>query len=491
MAIATANLKIFVTNYRTKFNFNLNRHRDRVGQADSECCGSRSRSGSRGVLLYLLAIAKTILHSLHRSRQKPQMFSSIGRITRKLIRKSTYIDREPINKVSIVILILIDIFVLINVFSGLDSIARWPLSPYEQFPCFSPYQTYQEAEKKGTFDFNAATLEAQIEQNKLFQDSSLDRSSRLGEVSALCSDFTRLEKAINTPENVALKADIDRIRKENSNLDRDIQTLQSQYNSALLEKIAGQAPQQSINQAAADQIKSRIDANKNKIANNRKQIVEKQKQLIQSPTSEAYLKLLNNTSEYEKIERAYQAADFWYPNQQLLLQTLFLLPLIAIAYFWHSSATKRDKGLQSLLSWHLLLIFCIPLLIKFFEFIQFGNLISIVFEWITAILGGLLFIASYGLILLIPLLGFGLIKILQIFVFNPRVQAKNRIKKIHCINCNFKLRLSDKFCPYCGFHQYTDCPHCHQTTYKFMNFCRHCGRTLEESQPLEEPGDGA
>jgi hypothetical protein len=414
------------------------------------------------------------------------MFSSIGRITRQLIRKSTYIDREPINKVSIAILILIDIFVLFNVFSGLNSISQWPLSPYEEFPCFSPYQTYQQAKKKGTFEFNTETIENRIEQNKSSPDSSLDRSNRLGQVSALCSEFTRLEKAINTPENVALKADIDRIRIENSNLQQEIQTLQSQYDSALLEKIAGQDPQKSINKATADKIKSEIDTNKKKIADRKKQIVEKQKQLIQSPTSDAYLKLLNNTPEYEKIEQAYQATDFWYPNKQLLLQTLFLLPLILIAYFWHSSATRRNKGLQSLLSWHLLLIFCIPLLIKFFEFIQFGNLVAIVLKWITAILGGLLFIASYGLILLIPLFGFGLIKTLQIFVFNPRVQAKNRIKKVRCIHCNFKLRLSDEFCPHCGFHQYLDCSNCHQKTYKFTSFCRHCGHALEESQPLEE-----
>lgn len=110
--------------------------------------------------------------------------------------------------------------------------------------------------------------------------------------------------------------------------------------------------------------------------------------------------------------------------------------------------------------------------------IQFGNLVSVVVEIITTLFGGLIFISSYVLILIIPLLGFGLIKLLQLVVFNPQIQARKRIQKVRCINCNTKLRLIDEFCCNCGFKQYTECLNCHEETYKLTNFCSHCGHKL-------------
>jgi hypothetical protein len=410
------------------------------------------------------------------------MFSFIRRVSDNIIHKSTYIHQEPVNRVSLIILILIDIFVLFNVFSGLANISQWPLNPSEEVPCFFAYQSYQTAKNKGSFELKTATIEAQIQENKQSPKVAVETGNRLGKVSPLCANKTSLSKAVTNPETSELKVGIDRLRTQISSLEREINTLRSQYDSALLEKIAGQPRQQSINKATADQIKTEIDKNKTQIANKQKEIAEKQTKLIQHPASDAYLQLLNNTSEYGNIKKVYESAEFWYPNKQLILQVIFLLPLIAVTYIWHSVSIGKNRGLQSLLSWHLLLIFCIPLLIKFFEFIQFGNIVSTLIALIVSIFGGLLFIASYAFILVIPLFGFGLIKILQIWVFNPRVQAKKRIQKVRCIHCNAKLRLSDEFCPYCGFDQYVECSNCQQKTYKFIEFCSTCGHKLEQNQ---------
>jgi hypothetical protein len=407
------------------------------------------------------------------------MFSSIANIFNRLVRKSTQIHHEPINKVSIIILILIDVFVLINVFSGLGSIAEWPLNPSEEFPCYATHEKYQTDKRKGTFDFNASTIESIINERNLYLNTSIVSPKRLGSSSSLCTESIRLEKEISSSGNIKLKQGIDRDRNKISSLIQENRTLQSQYDSSLLEKIAGQSRQKSINITSSDRIKEKIDTNNEKIKETKEKVKEKQTNLLKNPTAEAYLKLLNDVSQYSKIKSAYQSAQFWHPNKVLLLQTLFLLPLIIIAYLWHTVSTRKNKGLQALLSWHLLLIFCIPLLIKFFEFLQFGNIIRVVLESITALLGGLLFIASYGLILIIPLFGFGLIKFLQVFIFNPRVQAKNRIQKVHCLRCNSKLRLGDEFCPFCGFEQYVDCLNCHQKTYKLANFCNACGHQQE------------
>jgi hypothetical protein len=410
------------------------------------------------------------------------MFALLKRLWRQLIRRSTYVHNESINLASIIVLVLIDIFVLFNVFSGLGNIADLPLSPAEEFPCFSAYQTYQTSNQKGTFEFNSATLENIIHNpNEIPFIPDSKKTGRWGKVSSQCNDLSRLAKEIDSDSNVKLKASINKDRKIISNLNQEIATLQRQYDSTLLEKIAGQSPQKSINQASADQVKPKIDANKSKISTQKALILEKQTKLVQQPSSQSYLKLLNDVTQYKVIKSNYYSAQFWYPNKQLLLQALFLLPLIFLAYFINAFAAKRNKGILALISWHLLLIFCIPLLIKFFEFIQFGNIVVSILEKLTALLGGLLFITSYLLILIIPLAGLGLIKFLQKFVFNPKVQARNRIQNTRCINCNFKLSTGDKFCLSCGFNQFVDCSNCHQGTYKFTRFCKHCGHDLEQA----------
>jgi hypothetical protein len=409
------------------------------------------------------------------------MFSFVKRLFRQLIRRSTYIHQESINVASIIIIILVDIFVLFNVFSGLQNIAQLPLSPQEEFPCFSAYQTYQTSKQKGTFDFNAATIENIIYTTNEFSSLPVQtKLGRLGKISKQCDEITRFSSEINSESNIKLKASIKQDRTAISNLNQEIATLQRQYDSTLLEKIAGQSQKKSINQASAEQTKPKIDADKAKISDKKKLILEKQTKLVNQASSAAYIKLLSDGSTYQGLEHHYHSAQFWYPNKQLLLQTLFLLPLISLSYFVNAYATKKRKGVVALISWHLLLIFCIPLLIKFFEFIQFGNLLASIIEGLTALLGGLLFITSYLLILIIPLSGFGLIKFLQKFVFNPKLQARNRIQTSHCINCNFKMMAGDRFCLSCGFDQFLNCPSCHEKTYKFTRFCKHCGHDLEQ-----------
>lgn len=420
------------------------------------------------------------------------MFAAIQRAIRQLVRKSTYVRHSSINKVSIVILILIDLFVLVNVFNGLDSIARWPLAPQEEFPCYTAYADYRRTPQKGTADFDAQTILNLIRPAELSPAPPLaapflnsTKPARLGDVSSLCTTPQRLEKEINSAANVQIKAVITKERARIAGFNQEIAELKRQYDSTLLEKIAGQSNQNSINKVPAERVKASIAENNAKIAASQAIVRNQQIQLLQKPAPSAYLKLLKDEAGYKTIKSAYDSAEFWYPNKQLLLQTLFLAPLIALAYWLHISALRRNRDLLALLTWHLLLIFCIPLLVKLLQFLQFGNLVRIVLDAITALLGGLLFIASYALILVIPLLGFGLIKFLQRFVFNPQVQAKNRIQKGHCIRCNFKLSPDAAFCSYCGFHQFIDCPNCHNRAYKYMTYCKHCGHSLESQESTD------
>ncbi|MGA1133977.1 MAG: zinc ribbon domain-containing protein, partial [Prochlorotrichaceae cyanobacterium] len=298
----------------------------------------------------------------------------------------------------------------------------------------------------------------------------------------LCQDYLKQKQAVDTPENRQFIQVISGLENNIVIQQNRINELQQQYDSTLLEKIAGQDPQDSITTSSASETRRDIEQAQSEIDRWRQEIDQTKVQLSETPPAKTYLETLSNTTHYQTLQSSYEKSSFWYPNLQFLLQILFLVPLIGLTYGWHQQSIQSNKGLQSLLSWHLLLIFCIPLIVRAFEFLQFSNLVSILVRTIITLVGGLWFIASYLFIFTIPLLGFGLIKLLQYFVFNPKVQAKKRIQKQRCMQCNARLHTLDPFCPHCGFNQYQECSHCHQSTYKYAPFCRVCGTTISLDQ---------
>ncbi|MEX0268143.1 hypothetical protein AB3R30_03285 [Leptolyngbyaceae cyanobacterium UHCC 1019] len=291
--------------------------------------------------------------------------------------------------------------------------------------------------------------------------------------------YASYKDKVNNSANQALFKSIDQKNASIDKLEQNNRAIQAQYDSTLLEKIAGQPRDQSINLVGAEKAKQEIDNNNLKISTLKKEISTLKNQLLEKPESANFLNLLQDKQGFKNVENGYKQASFWYPTIQFIFQALFLLPLILGALFIHRLAQRKGYGLAALMSWHLLVIFCIPLLFKLFEFLQVGILFQFIADIVRALFGGLLFLVSYLYILLIPLFGFGIIKFFQKFVFNAKLQAANRVQKSRCVRCAKKIRPQDPYCPHCGYYQYIECPNCHEFTYKHLPHCKHCGHAQD------------
>ncbi|MFM6405744.1 MAG: hypothetical protein ACKPGT_14235, partial [Microcystis sp.] len=62
------------------------------------------------------------------------MFTKLNNLWNQFFRRSRRINDKPLNKVSLLVIIIVDIFILVNVFTGLDDISRWHLSPQQVYP---------------------------------------------------------------------------------------------------------------------------------------------------------------------------------------------------------------------------------------------------------------------------------------------------------------------------------------------------------------------
>jgi len=411
------------------------------------------------------------------------MFARIRRILSQFFSNSRTINNEPLNKVSLIVIILIDIFILINVFIGLDDISRWHISPTEAYPCYSEWQNYQTKTTQDK-DYEIVKLSLPYNQNNQLsfqRNYQQAEAGHLGKVSKTCLQYAGYKDKINNPQKQQIIKIIDQKQAKISTLQQSNSTIKTQYDSTLLEKIAGQGREQSINQVSAEKAKQRLEQNNRQISTLKQEISTLKNELLAKPESISFIAFLKDDNQFREVDKGYQQASFWYPSIQLAFQSLFLLPLILIALSVNKFAQRRGYGLISLISWHLLVIFFIPLIVKIFEFLQIGAIFKFLFDIISALFGGLLFLINYAYILLIPIIGFGIIQFFQKFVFNVKVQAASRVQKSRCVNCAKKIRHLDTYCPHCGYYQDIECQNCHNLTYKYLPYCKHCGASQSTS----------
>ena len=403
------------------------------------------------------------------------MFNKFRHLLSKLSGKSN--KTTPINKVSLIVIILIDIFILINVFIGLNDISGWILSPDQSHPCYSEWRNYRADPNRDDYQIIASSViasnDSQVSSPYYYPRAN---ESSLGKVSPLCSDFADRKDKVNSANNQQIGQQINQKQQKIETLEQSNRRLREEYDSTLLEKIAGQDEKRSLNQVTAEKAKQAQDKNNLAISTLKAEVNKLKLNLISNPESIYLIALLKDTPKFEQLQQSYQQASVWYPSIQIALQAAFLLPLMLLALSVHNWAQRKSYGLVALISWHLLVILCIPLIAKIFEFLQFGAIARFVFDIISKIFGGLLFLVSYVYIFVIPLIGFGLIKFLQkIVASNSKSQASIRVQKSSCIQCDRKIQPNDLYCSHCGYYQYIECQNCHKLTHKHLNFCRHCG----------------
>ena len=405
------------------------------------------------------------------------MLAKLRRLLNRFFSTSSTLNNEPLNKVSLIVIILIDIFILVNVFTGLDDIGRWHLSPSQVYPCYVEWKDYRtQTDQDKDYEIIGRSLLSDLgNQTNLQQTYQQAQQGHLGSISKTCLNYAGTKDKLNNAGNQQLLKTITQKQTKIDALEQSNRTIRSQYDSTLLEKIAGQSRDQSINAVGAEKAKQTLEQNNRAITTFRSEVANLKKELLAKPESTAFIATLKNDEQFKAVETGYQQADFWYPSIQFAFQALFLLPLLFAAFVVHRFAQRKGYGLVSLISWHLLVIFFIPLIFKVFEFLQVGVLFQFVLDALAALFSGLLFLVSYLYILLIPLIGFGIIKFFQRIVFNPKGQAATRVQRSRCIRCAKSIRHHDHYCPHCGYDQLVDCQNCHELTYKHLPHCKQCG----------------
>jgi RNA polymerase subunit RPABC4/transcription elongation factor Spt4 len=168
---------------------------------------------------------------------------------------------------------------------------------------------------------------------------------------------------------------------------------------------------------------------------------------------------------------------FWHPVKRLGKQMVFLLPLFAVFYFWSNTSIRKNRGIQTLVSSHLLVVSFIPIFFKIIDTV-YDIIPKKLLKNLMDLLESLRLVAiwHYFVIALAVAAALFLIFIFQKKLFSREKLIERRIAKGQCQECGKHLPAGSAACPFCGFVQFRSCSSCGKLTLVYGKFCRECGK---------------
>jgi hypothetical protein len=382
----------------------------------------------------------------------------------------TSMDDQPLGKAALVIIIFLDIFILVSIFDGLEAHTKQLSSPEE----YIPSNCREIAINRQWNPTNRIDNLSQIIVSS--STSGYREDEKKNERHPVCAPYIDLVDQIkNDKALISIFEERNKYEFEALELQREIDNLKGAYDTSLLETIAKKQESQTKVAATKEDFKKKtaaLDTLKSRIAS-----------LEQSINGDAKIKLLwGKLQGLQEQDRQNLLSDlrnlnFWYPVKKLGMQMIFLLPLFIVFYAWNNASIKRNRGLQTLVSSHLLGISFIPILCKIMETV-YDIIPKKLLKHLIDLLESLKLVAIWHyLVIALAVAGaLFLIYIVQKKLFSQEKLIERRISKGECQQCGKRLPVGSQACPFCGFVQFKPCSNCSNQMHVNGKFCRECGQ---------------
>jgi hypothetical protein len=382
----------------------------------------------------------------------------------------TSLDSQPIGKAVLIIIVFLDIFILTSIFDGLDKHTRQISSPAEYIP-------HSCREIVINRNWNPTTRTDNLSRIILSYNKSYKhlQEKKKGYHPVCAPYLDLLDRMKKDKVLIALFEDRGKFNLEATVLQRDIRNLKGAYDTSLLETIS----KQEKGQANVDTIKTDVQAKTNALNTLRAQIAAAERKIGGNKTVTLLWERLETLrpADREKLRSDLWTMNFWYPVKRLGMQMTFLLPLFVIFFIWNSASIRKNRGIQSLVSSHLLVVAFIPIFFKIIETVY--DIIPKKFlAKLIAMLESLKLVALWHYLVIAFSVAATLfvIYIFQKKLFSRDKLMERRIEKGLCQQCGKHLPADSRSCPFCGFVQFKACGTCNQPTLVYSKYCSACGK---------------
>ncbi len=398
------------------------------------------------------------------------MFGTMkGRLS-KIKAYLTSLDNHPLSKAALVIILFLDIFILTSIFNGLEEHTRQLPSPDDSIP-------YTCRDIIISRDWNPTNRIDNLSGIIISYSSSYYRvDEKTKSRHPLCAPYLDLiEKIKNDKELVSVFEERSKFDREAKELQRDIGNLKGAYDTSLLEAIA----KQQEGQANVDKIKKDLQQKTDVLNTLRGRIDALELKInVHGKVRLLWEKLQGlQQSEREQLKADLRRMYFWYPVKRLGMQMVFLLPLFAVFYAWNNASIRKSRGIQVLVSSHLLVVSFIPIFFKIIETV-YDIIPKKLLKKLIDLLESLKLVAIwYYLVIALAVAGaLFFIYLFQKKLFSQEKLMERRIAKGQCQQCGKQLPHGSQACSFCGFVQFKRCGTCNQPTLVYGKFCKVCGK---------------
>ena len=381
----------------------------------------------------------------------------------------TSLDDQPLGKAALVIIIFLDIFILTAIFNGLGDHTRQLSAPDDYIPGICrEIVVNRQWNPTNRIDNLSQIITSYSQSYYRYSDKKKERHPLCAPYVELVDQFKK-DKALTSVFEERSKSE-----GEVRELQRGINSLKGSYDTSLLETIA----KQQEGQARVDAIKEDLQKKTGDLNGLKERIAALEQTINDHAGVKALWGRLQNLREQDRqtLLSDLRSLNFWYPVKKLGMQMVFLLPLFAVFFFWNSASIRKNRGLQTLVSSHLLVVSFIPVFSKIIETV-YDIIPKKLLKALIDLLESLKLVAiwHYLVIALAVAAAVFLIYIFQKKLFSREKLLERRIAKGECQQCGKHLPDGAQACPFCGFVQFRLCSHCNSPTHVHGKYCRVCG----------------
>ncbi|MDD2501547.1 MAG: zinc ribbon domain-containing protein [Geobacter sp.] len=386
----------------------------------------------------------------------------------------TSLDKQPLSKATLVILLFLDIFILTAIFNGLSAHTRQLSTPQEYIPSSCRQMVIDRTWNPTNRIENLSQLVDSYTNSYTYRPQPIARERH----PACTSYLTLLDQIKNDKTLTSSFDERQKAEREAQELQRRIDQLKGSYDTSLLEAIA----QQPEPATEIDATKAEFKQKSSRLNSLKSQITALDELINNNPTVAAlWLRLQSSqASDRQALLAELRTLNFWYPVKRFGMQMLFLLPLFAIFYAWNNASIKHSRGLQILVSSHLLGVSFIPIFCKLIEAI-YDIIPKQLLHKLISLLTALKLVAIWHYLIIGLAIGAALflIYIFQKKLFSREKLIERRIAKGECQQCGKHLPAESTACPFCGYVQFKPCSSCGLPTHLHGKYCRECGAKHE------------
>jgi len=379
---------------------------------------------------------------------------------------------EPLNKLSLVLILILDLFVLTLLFNGLDEHTRQLITADDYLPGtartvfigqdWTPADRIPRLQPLVLSDRNNARYryESPFDDRKI---SRMHPSAR--------AFYSRVKRLSQDEPLSALFLTRQKTVEELEKTEEALRRTKIPYDTRLLEKPADTAKPDS--QAVAGTAREHMQ----KIERLTGDLRRIERQLDEHPDIQILWALIQpDDAAREKIVAEFKRFQFWFPLKELAWQLLFLLPIFGIFCAWSNRSVKNENPIQTLISSHLLVIASLPIILKASELV-IDLIPKHFFRNLFNLLQALHLMALWHYFVIFGSIAAGLLLVyfVQRKVFNRQKVMQKRLMKGCCTACNKKLPPGSAYCPFCGRVQFIKCDSCGNETPLGGSHCIHCG----------------